>query len=266
MPGDDIAVLEARLRKIESEARDREALDLAKAVMEADDGVNPDARRLALERVKTVTDRALQTDMERIRRKVAAYCAGAGQEVNATTEALVSFVIGRALEGDELREAINTPQIADFLEAAKNEAIHQRERWGVEHDAGKRVEDWVALFQYLLGKLVRAHWRGDQDKLLHHVITVGAVALNMHANLTGDSTAMRPGIGPLSVRAAMDDPRVKAGTHLIRWTLSTGHVNEAGMVAGRMVWRGRRFDGWSGWGPMTSASIDLNAPATIEEP
>lgn len=95
-----------------------------------------------------------------------------------------------------IETTINTPQIADFLDAAKNEAVHQRERWGVEHDAGKRVEDWVALFQYLLGKLVLSHWSGDYDKLLHHVITVGAVALNMHANLTDADTRMRPGIAP----------------------------------------------------------------------
>ena len=96
----------------------------------------------------------------------------------------------------DLRDTVNTPQIADFVEAVKNEAVHQRERWGVEHDAGKRVEDWMALFVRLLGKAVEAHWKADFDKLLHHVITVGAVALNMHANLTGDDTRMRPGIEP----------------------------------------------------------------------
>lgn len=95
-----------------------------------------------------------------------------------------------------LERTINTPQIAEFLDAVKNEAVHQRERWGVEHDAGKRVEDWVTLFVYLLGKLSLSHWSGDYDKLLHHVITVGAVALNMHANLTNADTRMRPGIEP----------------------------------------------------------------------
>lgn len=205
MPGDDIAALEARLRKIESEARDREALDQAKVAV--DDAA--EARRMALERVQgglmatnatgagqlVEAARGLRAEMDRIRRMALAYCTHGGP-VNASTEALVAFAIGRAREGDELRETINTPQIADFLEAAKNEAIHQRERWGVEHDAGKRVEDWVALFQYLLGKLVTAHWANDRDKLLHHVITVAAVALNMHANLTGADTRMRPGIAP----------------------------------------------------------------------
>lgn len=97
-------------------------------------------------------------------------------------------------EVERLTALINSPQIVDFLDAAKIEAIHQRERWGVEHDAGKRVEDWVTLFIYLLGKLSTSYWAGNHEKVLHHVITVGAVALNMHANLTGEDTRMRPGI------------------------------------------------------------------------
>ncbi len=89
---------------------------------------------------------------------------------------------------------INSPQTADFLEAVRVEAAHQAERWGVEHDAGKRPEDWVTLTVYLLGKASRAHFDGEQTKLLHHVVTLAAVALNWHRALTGESTSMRPGV------------------------------------------------------------------------
>lgn len=91
---------------------------------------------------------------------------------------------------------INSPQTADFFEAVRVEAAHQVERWGTEHDAGKRPEDWVTLTVYLLGKASKAHFDGDQAKLLHHVVTLAAVARNWHRALTGESTAMRPGVGP----------------------------------------------------------------------
>lgn len=96
----------------------------------------------------------------------------------------------------ETRALLNTPLVDDFFAAVRNEAAHQVERWGSEHDAGKRVEDWITLFMYLLGKASKAHFDGDSGKLLHHVITVAAVALNMHRNLTGENTRMRPGVAP----------------------------------------------------------------------
>lgn len=95
----------------------------------------------------------------------------------------------------ELRALINSPTTDDFFAAVRIEAAHQVERWG-EHDAGKRAEDWLALFTYLLGKAAKAHFEGNADKLLRHIITVAAVALNWHRNLTGESTRMRPGVGP----------------------------------------------------------------------
>ncbi len=98
-------------------------------------------------------------------------------------------------ERDRLFLLINTPRIDDFFEAVRIEAAHQVERWGVEHDAGKQPEDWVVLVVYLLGKATTAHFRDDTAKLLHHVITLGAVACNWHANMTGSDTRMRPGLG-----------------------------------------------------------------------
>lgn len=112
-----------------------------------------------------------------------------------------AIAIARALlaaeaERERLVNLINTPRTDDFFEAVRNEATHQILRWGVEHDAGKRPEDWIALFIYLLGKATKAHYSGDRAKLEHHVITCAAVALNWHRNMTGVSTSMRPGVGP----------------------------------------------------------------------
>lgn len=98
-------------------------------------------------------------------------------------------------EVTRLRALINTPRTDEFFEAVRIEAAHQIERWGAEHDAGKRSEDWVTLLIYLLGKAARAHFAGDRTKLEHHVITSAAVALNWWRHLTGVSTTMRPGVG-----------------------------------------------------------------------
>lgn len=115
------------------------------------------------------------------------------ERLQAEAEALRT-AFGKA-KAEELRltALINTPRTDDFFEAVRIEAAHQIERWGVEHDAGKRPEDWIALVVYLLGKATKAHYESDRDKLLHHVITLAAVALNWHRNATGVSTAMRPG-------------------------------------------------------------------------
>jgi hypothetical protein len=100
-------------------------------------------------------------------------------------------------EATRLRALINTPRTDDFFEAVRIEAAHQIDRWGVDHDAGKRTEDWLTLYTYLLGKAARAHFDRNHDKLLHHIITVAAVALNWHRSTTGENTRMRPGIALL---------------------------------------------------------------------
>lgn len=148
--------------------------------------------------------RGARDELRRIREAAARYCWGLtgedgdppeeSTEPGSTAEALVQFAIGRAREGDEVREMVNSPRTDEWFASVRQEAGHQVLRWGSDHDAGKRVEDWVSLFQYLIGKLVKAHWDGNRDKLLHHVVTVGAVALNMHKNLTGEDTRMRPGL------------------------------------------------------------------------
>jgi hypothetical protein len=97
-------------------------------------------------------------------------------------------------EINRLNNLINTPRTADFFEAVRIEAAHQIERWGTEHDAGKRPEDWISLLVYLTGKAIKAHYDSDEEKLKHHVVTVAAVCLNWLRNINKENTAMRPGV------------------------------------------------------------------------
>jgi hypothetical protein len=94
-----------------------------------------------------------------------------------------------------LQDKLNTPHVQDFIESMRIEAVHQAERWGVDHDASKTRPDWVTLLVYLIGKAAKAHFERDQPKLLHHIITTAAALLNWHAAETGADNRMRPGIG-----------------------------------------------------------------------
>jgi hypothetical protein len=96
------------------------------------------------------------------------------------------------LDAAEKYERINTPEIADFLSAVENEALHQRERWSVARDGGKEAADWFWLVGYLAGKALH----DVKGKRLHHIITAAAALLNWHAKETGHYAAMRPGIQP----------------------------------------------------------------------
>ena len=87
----------------------------------------------------------------------------------------------------ELEGLINNPHTADFLEAVRLEAAHQRERWAVDHDAGKTDADWFWLVGYLAGKAVH-----KPEKQLHHIITTAAACLNWYMARTVGNT-MRPG-------------------------------------------------------------------------
>jgi hypothetical protein len=90
---------------------------------------------------------------------------------------------------------INSPHTVDFLKAVELEALHQRERWGAEHDAGKTDADWFWLIGYLAGKALH-----KPEKQLHHIITTAAACLNWHAMKTGADTRMRPGIDPATAK------------------------------------------------------------------
>lgn len=95
-----------------------------------------------------------------------------------------------------LRALVNTPHTDDWLKAVPLEAAHQIERWGTSHDAGKAPQDWFWLLGYLGGKALHAAILGDVEKAKHHTISAGAALLNWHRAMTGDTTAMRPGIKP----------------------------------------------------------------------
>lgn len=90
----------------------------------------------------------------------------------------------------ELEALINNPHTAEFLEAVRLEAAHQRERWAADHDAGKEDADWYWLIGHLAGKAIH-----KPEKRLHHIITTAAACLNWHmARTVGND--MRPGISP----------------------------------------------------------------------
>ena len=92
-------------------------------------------------------------------------------------------------------EIINTPETADFTAGVPLEAAHQRERWSVDHDAGKTAFDWFWLIGFLAQKAASSQVAGDTEKAKHHTISTAAALANWHAQLSG-LTAMRPGIGP----------------------------------------------------------------------
>lgn len=89
----------------------------------------------------------------------------------------------------ELEALIDTPHTGEFFESIRLEAAHQAKRWGSDHDAGKAATDWFWLVGYLLGKAIN-----KPDKLKHHLVSSGAALLNWYRQVTGDSSAMRPGI------------------------------------------------------------------------
>lgn len=96
----------------------------------------------------------------------------------------------------ELEALINNPKVDDFLEAVKLEAAHQVERWPSNHDAGKTAADWFWLLGYLSGKALTAAVLGNTEKALHHTVSSAAVLANWFRQLSGDASAMRPGIAP----------------------------------------------------------------------
>lgn len=96
----------------------------------------------------------------------------------------------------QLAARVSTPHTGEFVESVALEAAHQIERWGVEHDAGKRREDWITLVTYLLGKIALAHFDRDDEKLKHRIVATCAALLNWYRAETDDTREMRPGIAP----------------------------------------------------------------------
>jgi hypothetical protein len=96
-------------------------------------------------------------------------------------------------EVKRLDRLINNPEIHDFTSAVIREAIHQQERWSVDHDLGKTPADWFWLLGYLSGKALASAITGDFEKALHHIISSAAALANWHRAITGSHTSMRPG-------------------------------------------------------------------------
>src|SRR5687768_16259220 len=104
-------------------------------------------------------------------------------------EAEYQRLLAAERDRDRLHALINTPELVDFLRGMQVEAVHQVERHGVDHDAGKTPGDWHWLVAHLagralshaveldhLGKLslpsgdVKALMKRHREKFLHHLI------------------------------------------------------------------------------------------------
>lgn len=109
------------------------------------------------------------------------------------TERLTLLAVVDALDAGR-QAIINSPETADFMAGVPIEAMHQRERWAAEHDAGKTPFDWFWLIGYLSQKAASSQVAGDADKALHHTISTAAALANWHLSITGADTSMRPGI------------------------------------------------------------------------
>lgn len=123
-------------------------------------------------------------------------------EHKAEVEASAADADNRAAKAEaevaRLSTLLNTPHLHQFAEAVVMEALHQRERWGVRHDAGKTDADW----HWLIGSLSSKALHNPPNKMppldakLHRIIAAAAACANWHAAVAGDHTAMRPGIAP----------------------------------------------------------------------
>lgn len=107
---------------------------------------------------------------------------------------LKTEVLQLRAEVERLLSLVNTPALHSFRDGVVLEAAHQRARWGADHDAGKAPADWFWLVGYLAGKALHAQASGNTEKALHHTISTAAALANWHAAITGEHTAMRPGI------------------------------------------------------------------------
>lgn len=124
---------------------------------------------------------------------IAANLADAASDAIASLEQRIAEALA---ENTRLHALINTPETENWMAGVPIEAAHQIDRWGAEHDAGKTAWDWFWLIGYLSQKAASSALAGDLYKAKHHTISTGAALLNWHRHLTGETTAMRPGINP----------------------------------------------------------------------
>lgn len=113
------------------------------------------------------------------------------------TEQLAEELLRARAQLTGILEVVNTPQTEEFFTAVKNEAAHQRARWGKEHDERKDPEHWFWTLGFLSGKALRfaiaqakALAQGEQytadaaqQDALHHVVSSAALLLLWHAHV-----------------------------------------------------------------------------------
>jgi len=127
--------------------------------------------------------------------------AALGLSCEQSTESVLRKAFDKIVEAEVLLEEINVPEIHDFANGVVTEAMHQRARWGTDHDAGKTDADWFWLIGYLAGKALHnpagtGELQGE-DLRLHRIVATAAACANWHAARSGTYTRMRPGIeGP----------------------------------------------------------------------
>lgn len=148
---------------------------------------------------------------------------GMGERMKYMTEEDYNRLQAEAAEGRRLKALINTPELLDFAKAVPLEAMHQRERFGTDHDGGKAPEDWYWLIGHLAGRALGHHKEAERlksegmtlagellierqiahhrEKAVHHCITAAAACANWHAAVVG-KIEMRPGVDPAAVIAA----------------------------------------------------------------
>jgi hypothetical protein len=115
-------------------------------------------------------------------------------DASSVADDLANLLRWSASRIEQLEQQINTPETTDFLKGVPLEAAHQRERWGVDHDAGKTAWDWFWLIGYLAQKAGSSAIAGDVEKAKHHTISTAAALANWHLQLSGAYARMRPGI------------------------------------------------------------------------
>jgi hypothetical protein len=81
---------------------------------------------------------------------------------------------------EEMDGLLNEPETEDFAKGVVLEAIHQKVRWGPEHDKAHTPADWFWRLAYLSGKILHALNANDLDKARHHAITSAALLANWH--------------------------------------------------------------------------------------
>ena len=94
------------------------------------------------------------------------------------------------------RSLLSRPYVGAWLDEVLVEAAHQRQRWGSEHDVGKSALDWFWLIGFLAQKAAYAQLAGDDEKARHHTVSTAAALAQWAAQISGEESVMRPGIGP----------------------------------------------------------------------